>query len=700
MPATSQIQELCREVAGGNRASIKTITKRLCDATPRQFSLWPESERTAWSNGLETILLGFSRLQSPADERELAGELLAVGYDSPAFRDVLLAAARKTFAAYPDPAGLMKALGILDGGLAVSRIAQRWDVMAALSPDLTCFHANFGTGTIREVDGCANDISGVFGGKTQHFPPEQALDGLVLIRPGTLLDKLVRKQAKLAAAKSPIELRREAQAAIIPQARFSDELVKQILVPAAVTDAEYRAFLLGAPIAAMAGAAGTKATAAERAWHEARSLEELADILVRTSKLEWTDLQTAAIRELLLKFAAKKDQANFFALSVGRLWKLSPEHAALTGILGEVSPAASPWQDTAHFVQITDDLPGKSTGDWFAVTLAAKGIQWLCEAAMSLPNRLLTPLLRMLEATPEGTDIFEETVLQRIARKNISADVLLWLWKSKMPEKDRMVDPNLIFNALKIPVRGSFLKANKELRKLLLEDEEFQRFLMHDGEAESVSALVSSVRTAQLLDSGEQQSLLVRIVRIFPEAISLVEQRQKVGTMRAHGLVTSQRSFELRRRELDEIVNVKIPANSHAIAHARSYGDLRENAEFKSAKEEQRFLRTRRADLERGLNNIKSFDFTTVTPTDQVIPGSLVDLKLADGRKETYTVLGMWDAIPEKNYLSYESPLGKLLVGKKIKDAVTLPNGSEAIVTDIRTLPAEMHRWLSGEDLL
>ena len=319
---------------------------------------------------------------------------------------------------------------------------------------------------------------------------------------------------------------------------------------------------------------------------------------------------------------------------------------------------------------------------------------------MSFPNRLLAPLLRVLDATPEGTDTFEEVILVRIARKTISPDVLLWLWKSKMPEKNRMADPNLVFNSLKVPVRGSYLKANKELRKLLLEDEEFQRFMMHDGEAEAVSALVSSVRTAQLLDSGEQQSLLVRIVRLFPEAISLVEQRQKVSSVRSLGSITSQRSFELRRREMDEIVNVKIPANSRAIAHARSYGDLRENAEFKSAKEEQRFLRVRRADLERGLHNVKSFDFISVVPSGAVIQGCVVDLLLANGKVEAYTVLGLWDANPEKNYISYESPLGKALMGKKVDEAVTMPSGAEATVADIRPLPPELQRWLRGEDLL
>ena len=73
------IEEICTSVAQGSRAGIKTLTQQLRDATPRQFALWPEADRTAWTAGLEAVLERFSRGTSPADELSLLLELLAVG---------------------------------------------------------------------------------------------------------------------------------------------------------------------------------------------------------------------------------------------------------------------------------------------------------------------------------------------------------------------------------------------------------------------------------------------------------------------------------------------------------------------------------------------------------------------------------------------------------------------------------------------
>jgi transcription elongation GreA/GreB family factor len=263
-----------------------------------------------------------------------------------------------------------------------------------------------------------------------------------------------------------------------------------------------------------------------------------------------------------------------------------------------------------------------------------------------------------------------------------------------------MADVSLVFKTLAKPVRGTYIKANKEMRKLLFDDEEFQRFLLHEGEEDAVASLVSCIRHVPLLDSGDQQSLLVRIVRLYPELKHLVETRQAARPQRQTELITSLRSFELRRRELDEVISVKIPANSRAIAHARGYGDLRENAEFKAAKEEQRLLRIRRAELEHAIHSVQSFDFSAVTPNGQVVPGCVVALRFPDQHQETYTLLGLWDGDVEKRFISYESPLGQALAGRRAGESVEMPNGVTAVVENVAALPTELCHWLRGEDLL
>ncbi|MFW6367192.1 MAG: GreA/GreB family elongation factor, partial [bacterium] len=236
------------------------------------------------------------------------------------------------------------------------------------------------------------------------------------------------------------------------------------------------------------------------------------------------------------------------------------------------------------------------------------------------------------------------------------------------------------------------------LRKLLLEDEPFQRFLLRNGEETAVSALVQCARGLSVLNSGETQSLLVRIVRLFPDAKPLVEKRDRKRVAKTMPKITSFRSYELYRKELEDIINVRIPENSRAIAHARSYGDLRENAEYKAAKEEQAYLNARRNELEEGLNDIQATDFTQVEPQGRVVPGSTVELSYTDGTRKTYHVMGLWDSDPNAGILSYDTPLGRLLLGTAVGDEVTTPTDETVNVESVKPLSDEMLQWALGKD--
>src|SRR5690606_4720100 len=105
-------------------------------------------------------------------------------------------------------------------------------------------------------------------------------------------------------------------------------------------------------------------------------------------------------------------------------------------------------------------------------------------------------------------------------------------------------------------------------------------------------------------------------------------------------------------QELADIINKKIPENAAAIAHARSYGDLRENAEFKAAKENQKWLGRRRMELEKIVNETQATDFSDIEITDFVVPGSGVTMEISGG-SETYYLLGLYDSDPDRHILSY-----------------------------------------------
>ena len=119
---------------------------------------------------------------------------------------------------------------------------------------------------------------------------------------------------------------------------------------------------------------------------------------------------------------------------------------------------------------------------------------------------------------------------------------------------------------------------------------------------------------------------------------------------KSEALIVSWSSLEKRKAEYEELVNKKIPENSKEIGVARSYGDLRENFEFKAAKEMQAVLMRRKSELEAALHRARGTAFEN-PDTTQVSIGTIVTLCDSDsGQEETYTVLGAWDGDPERRH--------------------------------------------------
>jgi transcription elongation GreA/GreB family factor len=112
-------------------------------------------------------------------------------------------------------------------------------------------------------------------------------------------------------------------------------------------------------------------------------------------------------------------------------------------------------------------------------------------------------------------------------------------------------------------------------------------------------------------------------------------------------------------------VKKKIPANSKEIAIARSYGDLKENHEFKAAKEMQKVLMARKGELEIDLTRARGTDFSDASVDKVSVGNKLGVTNLDSGKDEIFILLGAWDGDPEKFILSYLTPLGQALLGKK-----------------------------------
>jgi len=132
----------------------------------------------------------------------------------------------------------------------------------------------------------------------------------------------------------------------------------------------------------------------------------------------------------------------------------------------------------------------------------------------------------------------------------------------------------------------------------------------------------------------------------------------------------SWESLERRKNEYTELVQKKIPANSKEIALARSYGDLRENHEYKAAKEMQKILMRRKGELEYQLVRARGTDFGNPR-TDVASIGTRVRVTdLSSQHGEEFAILGAWDGNPEKGVISYLSPVAQSLLNHKVGEEV------------------------------
>lgn len=127
------------------------------------------------------------------------------------------------------------------------------------------------------------------------------------------------------------------------------------------------------------------------------------------------------------------------------------------------------------------------------------------------------------------------------------------------------------------------------------------------------------------------------------------------------------------REELDRLKRIDRPRITEAIAEARAHGDLKENAEYHAAREQQSFNEGRIQDIEGKLGNAQVIDVTTIPRTGKVIFGTTVELiNIETDATVTYRIVGEDEADVKNNLISVGSPIARALIGKEEGDVVVV----------------------------
>ncbi len=265
-------------------------------------------------------------------------------------------------------------------------------------------------------------------------------------------------------------------------------------------------------------------------------------------------------------------------------------------------------------------------------------------------------------------DQLKETLARLISHHTASSELLLWLAKDRNDSYADILGPEVFRAMLTAMERDQFNeKRSNRLRDFILDDPELLLELIGSADLEVIKDLTRALQYSPSFDDMDKRSLLARIVKSYPAIQSLItgEQTKQEATW-----IVSWESLERRKEEYRQLVEKTIPANSKEIAIARSYGDLRENHEYKAAKEMQKILMRRKSELEAQLLRARGTDFANPRTEVAGIGTVVRALDLETNVAEQFTILGAWDSDPERGIISYLSPVAQSLLNHKLGDDV------------------------------
>lgn len=347
--------------------------------------------------------------------------------------------------------------------------------------------------------------------------------------------------------------------------------------------------------------------------------------------------------------------------------KPGPDAASVAGFLSESG---------SKLAEIFDEIPAAKYARVLEAFPSAFPDKWEEKALRLTKNsepRLSGEIFRLFLAQGRR-EAFADHVRRVIRERSASSDFVLWLCKDRAKTLPEVIDEEL-FAAI-LAAMESDLHADiksKRLEEFLFEERELVGDLLAKADRDAARQALRMVTLSPVFADLNRRSLLARILKAHPELESLVTGGQEPNPQRAESLVVSWASLRRRKEELEHVEKVLIPQNIRDIATARSYGDLRENFEFKSAKEQQAVLNRRKSELELMLNNARGTNFENVDVAAVSI-GSVVTLEPSSGgAQETYSILGAWDGVPEKGWVSYQAVIGKALLGRKPGEVLDLP---------------------------
>ncbi len=609
-----------------------------------------------------------------------------------------------------------------DQNIPVVECIRRLRLLCSLKPGKFCYDATWGQGIITRVDIFYHRVEIDFERKREHqLSLSYAAETLELLSPDHFLSLCHTAPEKVLAmsTEAPAELVR---LVIASMGAMTPEALHTELVPRAIPESKWKTFWSSArkdlkkdPLFELPPKRKDPMRILESEeelfgsiwFNELKVIRDMDEII---DKLELCgdSLKSMPTDETILEIIANR--LNFVIIGAGIKQPVLPVRATMLALRFNIPASAvdtgKVWDKYMHgdiLKRTTDQLTARHLKP-FLVKLLEHGQE---EAVNILINQL--PVFQLLVLT-EIVDLlvksgYEELVAQAflkvVSNREINARMLLWVLKHPDEAKRWKLGSNanltpLVFSILEKEHTNDSYTDFTRLRKFCEKNAWIEKVM------NGMNQLQRKEFTVRVMDSSgwsplDRKSMLGYIIKIDPSMQKVVAPSAKAGDKAPTGQFTSLRSYHQRRLQLENMINKEIPDNSREIGEARSHGDLRENAEFKAAKERQGLLLQRQAEIEEQLNKVQPTDFIGFS-SERVGPGTMVTIEYNDGNTTQYAVLGEWDSDEEMNIIPSSSLLAVKLKGHQPGDRVIIPTEhgeTEAMLTNVEGLTDQIRVWIA-----
>jgi transcription elongation GreA/GreB family factor len=601
---------------------------------------------------------------------------------------------------------------LVEAGKLTPRAAQQ---LEKLKPGTFCLHKSWGFGRVSEWNLLLNQIVIDFAGKKSHpMQAQYAAENLTPLAPEHFL---VRKATDLASIKN---LARENPAALVRNilesldGKATAQQISEWLVGDVFTETEWKRWWESTKkVLKASGIFSVPAKKNDPIQMRGEGVSQADELLDAFNKARQPKAQIAALEQIIKshqQFTEHQLQpviATTENMTV-RDQRIHPEFAFELIIARDDLLARNPLLHSTHvgltlsklileeenrLISILPKLPAAKEKKILQALPSALGPAWADRALYLMQEshgRMVAQIPRILSEAAKHEEL-RMTLERSIREHSATSEMLAWLC-SEREGWSELITPDLlgaILAALEREQHNAPGRASK-LHRAVVEDRQLLGDIFKKCDVALARDAMRRLQLSPLFDELTKRSLLARMVKVYPELESMITSGQQQE--KATALIVSWSSLEKRKAEYEELVKVKIPANTKEIALARSYGDLSENFEFKAAKQMQSVLMRRKAELEQMLHDARGTSFENMD-TSRVSIGTIVTLRNAETNgEETYTILGAWDGDPDRHIISYQTAIGQALLGHEIGKTVSLNTehgAAQFTIVSIQPAPAD-----------